>query len=77
MKKLTLEVQSLKRTLRKRTSNKAFIAQEAKPSTLDTYGSPSEGEEVDEVAHSTVKAKGKYLSLDWLLNSCALSYITD
>ena len=77
MKKLTLEVQSLKRTSRKRTSKKAFIAQEAKPSTSDTSGSPSEGEEVDEVAHSTVEAKGKYPSSDWLLDSCASSHMTD
>ena len=77
VKKLTLEVQSLKRTSRKRTSNKAFIAQEAKPLTSDISGSPLEGEEVDEVAYSTVKAKGKYPSSDWLLDSCASSHMTD
>lgn len=39
--------------------------------------SPSEDDEIDEVAHSTVEAKGKYPSSEWLLDSCASSHMTD
>uniref|UniRef100_A0A9Q8USZ2 Retrovirus-related Pol polyprotein from transposon TNT 1-94-like beta-barrel domain-containing protein n=1 Tax=Passalora fulva TaxID=5499 RepID=A0A9Q8USZ2_PASFU len=38
---------------------------------------PSEDDDVDEVAHSTVEAKGKYPSSEWLLDSCASSHMTD
>uniref|UniRef100_A0A9Q8L4L8 Retrovirus-related Pol polyprotein from transposon TNT 1-94-like beta-barrel domain-containing protein n=1 Tax=Passalora fulva TaxID=5499 RepID=A0A9Q8L4L8_PASFU len=37
----------------------------------------SEDDDVDEVAHSTVEAKGKYPSSEWLLDSCASSHMTD
>ncbi|KAF2206123.1 hypothetical protein CERZMDRAFT_54456, partial [Cercospora zeae-maydis SCOH1-5] len=34
-------------------------------------------DDVDEVAHSTVEAKGKYMPSRWLLDSCASSHMTD
>jgi transposase InsO family protein len=80
VKKLTLEVQSLKKR-QERRSHKAYQAQKADSHSsaeeADTAQSPLEGEEVDEVAHATVDAKGKYPSSEWLLDFCASSHMTD
>jgi hypothetical protein len=80
VKKLTLEVQSLKRK-QERRPQKAYQAQEAESHSsaeeVVRAQSPLEGEEVDEIAHATVDAKGKYPSSEWLLDSCASSHMTD
>lgn len=77
VKKLSLEIQAMKRS-RQKTSKKAFAAQEERQSSPASETSqPSADEDVDEVAHATVEAKGKYPSSEWLLDSCASSHMTD
>ncbi|GIZ47373.1 hypothetical protein CKM354_001046600 [Cercospora kikuchii] len=80
VKKLNLKVQSLEKSQRSRKfSKKAYAAQEdAEPSaTTDASQSPSEDDDVDEVAHLTAEAKGKSKPSEWLLDSCASSHMTD
>ena len=75
VKKLSLKIQSLEKRSRKLSSKKAYAAQDAEASSNSSP--PSEEEDVDEVAHSTVEAKGKYKPSEWLLDSCASAHMTD
>ena len=77
VKKMDLRIQSLEKRSRKPTSKKAYAAQEEESSASTSESTPSEGEDIDEVAHSTVEAKGKYKPFEWLLDSCASAHITD
>ncbi|XP_073287519.1 uncharacterized protein, partial [Primulina huaijiensis] len=80
VKMLAKEVQELKVQAKKgRTFEKGFAAREDSPasSSKSQEDTPSQGDDVDEVAHSTVEAKGKYPSSEWMLDSCASSHMTD